>query len=126
MKKTTKPFGLHSLKPKQDYEDFMEKTCCDKCIKLFGVMGCKGKSSCQCHQGKEWLESRKNIHALLKEMLAGEKIKAGELPQIIVDAVDSAFIAGLEANPDAKLIQQNIAVRIIDDLNKIIDKYQKR
>jgi hypothetical protein len=119
----------------------MKKTCCDKCIKLFGVMGCKGKSSCQCHQpkticcekclitwkgelamgtdcnnpncqchqGKEWLESRKNIHNLLKEILAGEKIKAGELPQIIVDAIDSAFIAGLEANPDVKLIQQNIA-----------------
>ena len=25
--------------------------CCDKCIKLFGVIGCSGQSSCQCHKG---------------------------------------------------------------------------
>jgi len=91
----------------------MKKTkCCDLCrndLKFADEWSCRNPN-CQCHQGKEWLESRKNIHNLLKEILAGEKIKAGELPQIIVDCIDSAFIAGLESTPNkltAKEIYQN-------------------
>ena len=57
----------------------------------------------------EQLEWRKNIHRLLLEMLKGIKI-GNPLPPIIIDAIDSAYFAGIEANPNkltAKEIYQN-------------------
>ena len=57
----------------------MENSCCDKCIKLFGVLGCKGKSSCECHQQPVkagWEVEFDDKSELLTKILAeGEKME---------------------------------------------------
>ncbi len=99
------------MKPKQ--------SCCDFC--RYKIYNSKTRDfetdcldvKCKCHSVKQSMEWRENLHKMVLSVMYPKKDSKGnflsKLPPVIIDAIDAAFIAGMDTRkPELLRIKKEI------------------